>query len=309
MPTRNDVASFGSSQSFCPCVTMVFLPVMKFLACSLIVSYTSAFTPQVFKAGWSMPPNPVGSLDSCIFSRSEHVLGGASQSNPSGEEELSSKSTVFSRRDVFSNVVTGTVAYVGLTTGLPILPAEAAASIGSSPDQPIVVLGAGGKVGKLCCQILADKGLYTRAVTRSGRQVLDKSPDVVSYSAGDVTKLDSVANAVKGASAVIFAASASGKKKGGDPAHVDYLGVYNTAKACLDAGVPKLALVSAGTVTRPDSAGFKATNFFVKYVFGDQIMDVQAKLSKNKSSIMLVEYCVNNTTMSSAEISWLVGKE
>jgi uncharacterized protein YbjT (DUF2867 family) len=63
---------------------------------------------------------------------------------------------------------------------------------------------------------------------------------VVSYGAGDVSKYESIRNAIKGASGVIFAASASGKKKGGDPAHVDYLGVYNTAKACLEFGVPKL---------------------------------------------------------------------
>jgi uncharacterized protein YbjT (DUF2867 family) len=63
---------------------------------------------------------------------------------------------------------------------------------------------------------------------------------VVSFGTGDVTKYESIKNAIKGASGVIFAASASGKKKGGDPAHVDYLGVYNTAKACLECRVPKL---------------------------------------------------------------------
>jgi len=63
------------------------------------------------------------------------------------------------------------------------------------------------------------------------------------------------------------------KKKGGDPEHVDYLGLYNTAKACLECGVPKLVVVSAGSVTRPDFVGFKATNLFVKYVYGEKIMD------------------------------------
>ena len=58
------------------------------------------------------------------------------------------------------------------------------------------------------------------------------------------------------------------------PARVDYLGVYNTAKAYLAADVPKLAVISVGTVIRPNSAGYKATNFFVKkYVYGDRIMD------------------------------------
>ena len=102
--------------------------------------------------------------------------------------------------------------------------------------------------------------------------ILDTPSKFVTYGSGDVTNSASIMNAVKGASGVIFAASSSGKKKGGDPAHVDYLGVYNTARACLDCEVPKLVVISAGTVTRPESAGFKATNFFVKYVYGDNIM-------------------------------------
>lgn len=111
-----------------------------------------------------------------------------------------------------------------------------------------------------------------KALTRSGREILDAPSKFVTYGAGDVTSFASIKDAVKGAAGVIFAASSSGKKKGGDPAHVDYLGVYNTARACLDCEVPKLVVISAGTVTRPESAGFKATNFFVKYVYGDNIM-------------------------------------
>jgi uncharacterized protein YbjT (DUF2867 family) len=75
-------------------------------------------------------------------------------------------------------------------------------------------------------------------VTRSGRTFLQDP--VLSFGVGDVTKYESIKKAIQGASGVIFAASASGTKKGGDPAHVDYLGVYNTAKACLECQVPKL---------------------------------------------------------------------
>ncbi len=70
---------------------------------------------------------------------------------------------------------------------------------------------------------------------------METASSYVSYAPGDVTNYDSIKAAIEGASGVIFAASASGKNKGGDPAHVDYLGVYNTAKACLECGVPKLA--------------------------------------------------------------------
>lgn len=150
--------------------------------------------------------------------------------------------------------------------------ADVAPTLGSSPEHPIVILGAGGKVGKLCTEILASRGLYCRAVTRQGRTVLEQESPFVSYGAADVTKLDTLREVIRGADGVIFAASASGKKKGGDPAHVDYLGPYNTALACIEESVPKLVVVSAGTVTRPDSVGYQATNFFVKFVYGENIM-------------------------------------
>jgi uncharacterized protein YbjT (DUF2867 family) len=106
------------------------------------------------------------------------------------------------------------------------------------------------QVGKLCTKILVKKKrLYTRAVTRSGKQVLGND-SFVTYETGDVRSYDSIKQAINGASGVIFAASASGKKKGGDPAHVDYLGVYNTAKACLECGVPKLVGTCVESTTR-----------------------------------------------------------
>jgi NAD(P)H-binding len=186
-------------------------------------------------------------------------------------------SNIFDRRNVLKSAAVSALSAAWLASTTAPAACWAAEGIGSSPDSPIVVLGAGGKVGKLCSQILAQKGLYTRAVTRSGSPVLSQdSSKFVSYVAGDVTKPDTLAQALQGASGVIFAASASGAKRGGDPAHVDYLGAYNTAQACLQAKVPKLVLISAGTVTRPDSAGFKATNFFVKYVYGDRIMDYKS---------------------------------
>ena len=182
--------------------------------------------------------------------------------------QVDGNADAMSRRKAISQAVLGVTASMMLSQV-----ANAAAGIGSSPDSPIVVLGAGGKVGKLCTEILSNQGLYVRASTRSGRSILDKESPFVSYVPADVTLLESLKNSVKGASGVIFAASASGKKKGGEPTAVDYLGVYNTAKACLDQKVPKLVVVSAATATRPDSLGFKATNYFVKFVYGDHIMD------------------------------------
>jgi len=193
-------------------------------------------------------------------------------------DEVELSSSLSNRRSVLLGSSSAAFASIlaSSSLGLPsIANAADESSIGGSNANPIAIIGAGGKCGTLCCEILKRQGLYARAVTRSGRQVLDSTSEFVNYAPGDVTNYDSIKEAVKGCSGVIFAASASGKKKGGDPEHVDYLGLYNTAKACLECNVPKLVVISAGSVTRPDFAGFKATNFFVKFVYGDNMMDAK----------------------------------
>ena len=145
---------------------------------------------------------------------------------------------VMSRRKVFQNVVIQTTTLATLTSTSFANVAKAtneeslSTMMGSDKLHPISIIGAGGKVGNLCTDILNKKGLYTKAITRSGRKTLDKDSDFVSYASGDVTNYEMIKKAVDGSSGVIFAASASGKKKGGDPEHVDYLGLYYTAKVC-----------------------------------------------------------------------------
>ncbi len=147
------------------------------------------------------------------------------------------------RRQLFSDVAIKTASTVGVISTFPTLALaeeeessvvvesnEAIKPIGTDPQSPISIIGAGGKCGTFCTNILKKQGLYTRAITRSGRQLLSEESDYVSYASGDVTSYEAIKEAVKGSSGVIFAASASGKKKGGDPEHVDYLGLYNTAK-------------------------------------------------------------------------------
>jgi nucleoside-diphosphate-sugar epimerase len=60
----------------------------------------------------------------------------------------------------------------------------------------------------------------------------------------DVTDPFAVKLACEGTRAVIFAASAS--KQGGSPSVVDNLGLVNVAKACIEANVPHLVVVSSG---------------------------------------------------------------
>ncbi|CAM9547189.1 unnamed protein product [Scytosiphon promiscuus] len=142
--------------------------------------------------------------------------------------------------------------------------AASAAELGTK-QSPIAVVGAGGKTGRLAVEGLLKRGKAVRAVTRTGDFSLAGSGggadlEMMSKAAGDVTKADTLKQALAGCGAVLFCASAS--KKGGNAEAVDYQGVLNTARACVDLGVPRLVVISSGAVTKPDSIGFKVTNIF-----------------------------------------------
>jgi nucleoside-diphosphate-sugar epimerase len=111
---------------------------------------------------------------------------------------------------------------------------------------PVVVIGSGGKTGKLIVESLSKRGVSVRPSSRS--------------EGTDVTKIETLAAAIEGASSVIFAASAS--RKGGSAQQVDFLGVQNVAKECVRLKIPRLVVISSGAITRPKSLGFKITNLF-----------------------------------------------
>ena len=71
----------------------------------------------------------------------------------------------------------------------------------------------------------------------------------------DVTSYDSIASSISKESdsigAMVFAASDS--SKGGDTCAADKDGVVNAAKVCVDFNIPRLLVVSSGSVSRIDS--------------------------------------------------------
>lgn len=149
------------------------------------------------------------------------------------------------RSDV-NKVSAVTLSTVGVTSVFSSITATAANADDGNAGK-IVVLGAGGKTGKLIVEKLQSAGIPVAATSRTITNT-------------DVTKIDTLESALKGASAVIFAASAS--SKGGTAEKVDYLGVENTAKECVRLKVPRLVVISSAAVTRPSSLGFKITNLF-----------------------------------------------
>jgi uncharacterized protein YbjT (DUF2867 family) len=129
--------------------------------------------------------------------------------------------------------------------------------LGSS-RRSVVVLGAGGKLGKeLVISLLRKGGYGVRACARGDLTTeqlgsADFPADDVDVMTGiDVTKPETLEQAVAVAGSVLFASS--GGRKTGDA--VDCLGAENVAKACIAAGVERLVLVPSLGVTRPDSEG------------------------------------------------------
>ena len=112
----------------------------------------------------------------------------------------------------------------------------------------IVVLGSNGQTGKIIVNLLAKQGVkVTPTYARTPPSSVPSGSTVESAKVADVTDQDSLMAAVAGASAVIFAASAS--KKGGNAEKVDYLGVKNVAEVCKASNIPRLVVVSSGAVT------------------------------------------------------------
>lgn len=135
----------------------------------------------------------------------------------------------------------------------------------AAPEGSIVVLGSNGKTGDQIVRILSEKGYAVQPTAYS----LDKAANKIQSAApsnvypvirADVTDPSSLSEALKNARAVVFAASAS--RGGGSAEKVDYIGVDNVAKACIQLQIPRLVVISSGAITRPDSLGYKITNLF-----------------------------------------------
>jgi len=155
----------------------------------------------------------------------------------------------------------GAIALSGIM--IPLLTVQAAPDLTSSAstEAPIVVLGGGGKTGKLIVQLLAKRGRRVVSAVRDLSKVAsgNNSQDPISVQV-DVTRLETIGPAIIGASVVIFAASAS--RKGGSAKQVDFTGVENVAKECVRLKIPRLVVISSGAITKPDSLGYKVTNLF-----------------------------------------------
>ena len=141
---------------------------------------------------------------------------------------------------------------------------ESAPLLPSPPDRrPFCVIGANGKTGTKCVEGCLERNIPVIATSRSGIYYdgINNTNPLLSNMVCDVTKPDTIETAVKGTRAVIFAASASASKEN-SPTDVDYIGVVNVAKACIQEKIPHLVIVSSGGVSKPNSSVYQFLNIF-----------------------------------------------
>lgn len=181
----------------------------------------------------------------------------------------SRESDVTSRRELFRSLaLTSSAACLVLTaTPSPSLAAAAKLSIGATPQNPVAILGAGGKTGMEVAQACAKDSMYCVTMSRSGRdpfKIVKLKPEIQDYithyeDGVNVLDKDGMEQALRGvgASAIVYCASAS--RQGGTAFQVDDEGVGNAAQVAKDLGA-RLILVSALAIDRPNSKSYQITN-------------------------------------------------
>ena len=173
------------------------------------------------------------------------------------------------------------------------------AAVSGGDEGLVVVLGARGRTGLECVKYCVETKRPVRACVRSGTfdaaallPFLDNGgARLVEPVVADVTKPATLGPAVRGASLVIFAATASAS---GDPGAVDHLGLASCARACLGARVPRLVVVSGAGVTQRASPAFKLLNLFGRR------MDAKVRGEEAVRS-MYFEYAVSSQASQASE--------
>lgn len=183
-----------------------------------------------------------------------------SASNNDETNDSSNQSQQQRRRDFLISTATGTTTIATILSSLATFPDMAMAG----EDQPICIIGANGKTGSECVGACLSRGIPVTATSRGGvySGAYSAPNSLLSMAPCDVTQPSTIQSSIKGSRAVIFAASAS--KAGGTAAAVDNEGLVNVAKACIEASIPHLVIVSSGAVSKPDSPVYKFLNLFGK---------------------------------------------
>ena len=207
-------------------------------------------------------------------------------------------SKIESRRDT---LLSGTKAMVASMLLQNINPQSSLAkeTVVGTPENPIAIIGGGGRTGMTIAEVIAGELGQMNGVTmtRTGKdpfQIVKLPVNIKERLAHygkpvDVRDADEVLNALEEVkpSVIVYAASAS--KQGGNSFDVDDRGVEIVARAAKYVGA-ELILISALAVDRPESKSFKITNTIGGHL--DKIMEAKLNGEMKMKEIMGNDYVI-----------------
>ncbi|KAL3780835.1 hypothetical protein HJC23_011084 [Cyclotella cryptica] len=267
------------------------VPTFRFLIASfllvIILSPTFAFSNRRHRCEISKPSIPTTKL-SAVHHDDNIVTTHHATTSP----VINRRKWLYTQSALVSSSFLGTRAYADGTptesNGDAVIPRKV------STENSVIILGANGGTGRECVSAVLASGRPCYATTRSGSfhyydyenesSPLRRTNPKLHEDEADVTSLDGLLALVdkinvgapeSSVGAIIFAASASAKGKTpgvNDAFSVDYQGVINAARCCIQRDIPRLVVVSSGAVTRPNSAVYKLLNFV-----GNGIMEAKIR--------------------------------
>lgn len=179
---------------------------------------------------------------------------------------------------IIAGVITSGVVTPQLKHAFAVSPANAATTTTATattnigtPEQPIAIVGGGGRTGMALAESIADPkfgNMHAVTLSRSGKDPFRviKLPQSTKenlqhrsepFDVRDSQESISASLKALSPSVVVFAASAS--RQGGNVFEVDDVGVEKVATACNEIGA-MFVLISALAVDRPDSKSYQITN-------------------------------------------------
>lgn len=135
-------------------------------------------------------------------------------------------------------------------------------------NKPVVVIGGSGYTGSDCVKNLVNNKNNVISLSRNPILIPDIDNSFVDYVSADITKKETIENAIKGSEAVIFTANAIKKSevsgKGNDFNNhkqsftdIAIMGLINVAKSCIKNDVKRLVVISASCMSCQENPSAK----------------------------------------------------
>jgi len=131
-------------------------------------------------------------------------------------------------------------------------------------ERTVLVAGASGRNGRVVLRQLAALGVRARAMTRDPEAARREIGPDFDWVAGDVTKPDTLAAAVKDVDVVISAVATAMPVGSNRPEEVDFVGTENLSKAARAAGATRFVIITSSVSGKKDH--------FLNYIGGDVLI-------------------------------------